>query len=159
LHAEFRCEDLASPTFADGSFDLVIAQDVLEHLLQPIHSMREICRTLKPGGAHLFAVPWYHWKPTKVIARSGLHGVEHLEAPEYHINPVDDKRALVVTEWCKDLCETIARSWGMPTAVHRIHDRRQGIEAEFIEVFVSTKPGEEGRLLDRWDPLASQPSL
>ena len=55
----FRNEDLSRQTFADESFDLVITQDVMEHVLDPEAAFREIARTLRPGGAHVFTTPIY----------------------------------------------------------------------------------------------------
>jgi SAM-dependent methyltransferase len=46
----YRCEDLERQTFADNSFDLVITQDVFEHIVKPDLAIREIARTLRPGG-------------------------------------------------------------------------------------------------------------
>jgi len=43
----------------DESFDLVITQDFFEHVLRPA---KEIARTLKSGGAHIYAVPYDRWK-------------------------------------------------------------------------------------------------
>jgi SAM-dependent methyltransferase len=54
-----RCEDLERQTFADETFDLIITQDVFEHLFEPDVAHREIWRTLKPGGAHCFTTPTY----------------------------------------------------------------------------------------------------
>jgi len=42
-----RCEDLEQQTFDDESFDLVITQDVMEHIFHPDRAYREIWRTLK----------------------------------------------------------------------------------------------------------------
>jgi SAM-dependent methyltransferase len=50
----YRCEDLGRQTFPDGSFDLVISLDVMEHVIDPDAAFREIARTLAPGGAHVF---------------------------------------------------------------------------------------------------------
>lgn len=151
LHHGFRCEDLARQTFPDASFDMVITQDVLEHLLDPCAAFREIARTLKPGGAHLFTVPWYYWQDTRVRARQHNGAVEYVETAEYHGNPVDAQGALVVTEWGRDLCDTIYVSSAMTTTSIRIFDPRLGIEGEFVDVFVSRKTDDCGRvLLDRW---------
>ena len=49
-----RSEDLESLTFADNSFDLVITQDVFEHILHPEKAFAEIARTLECDGAHVF---------------------------------------------------------------------------------------------------------
>jgi SAM-dependent methyltransferase len=136
----FRCENLESQTFSDGSFELVVTQDVFEHVLDPAKGFREVARTLKPGGAHVFTIPWYFWKETLVRAVREADGkVCHLMEPNYHGNPIDPTGSLVVTEWGADFCDFIYRHSGLTTTVIRIFDRHLGIEAKFIEVFISRK--------------------
>jgi 2-polyprenyl-3-methyl-5-hydroxy-6-metoxy-1,4-benzoquinol methylase len=43
----FRCEDIESLSFGNESFDLVITQDVMEHVLNPALAFAEIGRILK----------------------------------------------------------------------------------------------------------------
>jgi 2-polyprenyl-3-methyl-5-hydroxy-6-metoxy-1,4-benzoquinol methylase len=57
---------MMAQTFENESFDLVITSDVFEHLPDVAPAVREILRTLKPGGAHIFTVPWIRWKKTLV---------------------------------------------------------------------------------------------
>src|SRR5262245_46273349 len=59
LHPEhgYRCEDLENLTFPDASFDLVLTQDVFEHILHPDRAIKEIDRVLRPGGAYFMTVP------------------------------------------------------------------------------------------------------
>ena len=135
-----RCENLEKQTFPDASFDMVVTQDVLEHVLDPQRAFAEIARTLQPGGCHVFTVPWYYWKKTLVRAVRDGNEIRHLEAPQYHGNPIDPAGALVVTEWGPDLCDVIYRASGMTTTVIRIMDRHLAIFGEFVEVFVSRKP-------------------
>ena len=45
--------------FKTGSFDLVLALDLLEHLDNDLETLREISRVLKPGGYLLVTVPAY----------------------------------------------------------------------------------------------------
>ena len=66
--------------------------------------------------------------------------IEHLCEPDYHTNPIDPQGSLVVAEWGYDLCDIIYRCSGITTTAVRIRDRSQGIDAEFIEVFMSQKP-------------------
>lgn len=99
MHRGFRCENLEAQTFAHESFDLVITQDVLEHILHPDRAFSEIARTLKPGGAHLFTVPWYHWQKTETRAVEKDGKINHLLPPIYHGNPIDRAGSLVVTDW------------------------------------------------------------
>jgi SAM-dependent methyltransferase len=51
-----RADALALP-FPDGSFDHVIASEVLEHIPDDARAMREIARVLRPGGTAAVTVP------------------------------------------------------------------------------------------------------
>lgn len=43
--------------FADATFDKIIINAVIEHLVDPIASLQEICRILKPGGVAVIGTP------------------------------------------------------------------------------------------------------
>ncbi len=43
--------------FEDGSFSAVVALHLVEHLSDPVETIRGIARILKPGGIFLFATP------------------------------------------------------------------------------------------------------
>lgn len=43
--------------FADNTFDVVIANQVFEHIADPLPNLKEIHRVLKPGGAFVAAFP------------------------------------------------------------------------------------------------------
>ncbi len=47
--------------FADQSFDLAVSLDVIEHLEDDLGALRELRRTVVPGGALLLTVPAYQW--------------------------------------------------------------------------------------------------
>ena len=86
-----RCESLEQLTFPDGSFDLFVTQDVLEHIFDVDATFREIARVLRPGGAHIFSVPLVNKANPSQPRATRLKGgsiVHHVE-PEYHGNPVD----------------------------------------------------------------------
>lgn len=136
----FRCEDLMAQTFPDACFDLVITSDVFEHIPDVEAASREIIRTLKPGGAHVFTVPWFRAKPTLVraIVREGQ--VVHLAPPDYHGNPIDAQGALVFTEWGREFPFLSAQWTGVPLIIHCIKDRSLGLDGEFLEVFIQQKP-------------------
>ena len=46
--------------FANGSFDTVLATEVLEHVTDLEHTVDEICRVLAPGGAVIVTVPYFY---------------------------------------------------------------------------------------------------
>jgi SAM-dependent methyltransferase len=49
--------DALSLPFADGTFDRVIASEVLEHIPDDTAAMRELARVLRPGGTMAVTVP------------------------------------------------------------------------------------------------------
>lgn len=134
----FRNENLEQQTFADGTFDLVVTLDVMEHVNEPEACFREIWRTLKPGGAYLFAVPTYKQNVASERAARFLAdgAIEHYREPEYHGNPVNPQGSLVTFRYGYDLPELI-RSWApFDTRVYRFHDHRHGVIGEFTEVYL-----------------------
>ena len=61
--------DLSRLPFAPGSWDVISANMVMEHLTDPMAVLREVHRTLAPGGTFVFHTPnFYHWGT--LIARS-----------------------------------------------------------------------------------------
>ena len=70
--------DVGRLPFADGSFDLVTCNMVMEHLDEPAFQLREIRRVLKPGGRLLFHTPNAHGyavvlaRVLPAFARAGL---------------------------------------------------------------------------------------
>ncbi len=57
LGLDVRQGTIFSERLADGSFDVVVASHVLEHLPDPAAAAREISRILKPGGRLYASVP------------------------------------------------------------------------------------------------------
>jgi SAM-dependent methyltransferase len=137
----FRCEDLESLSFADESFDLVITQDVMEHVLNPALAFAQIARTLKTDGAHLFTVPLLNKsRPSQARAKRSEDGSTiYLCSPEYHGNPIDPQGSLVCMDWGYDICDFIFKASGLYTIILYIDDISRGIRAEFIDVLVSRK--------------------
>jgi len=140
--SSYRNENLESQTFESGVFDIVLSQDVMEHVNRPDLSFKEIARTLKSGGLYIFTVPTYKGQIESVrrayILEDGSE--QHLAEPEYHGNPVSDKGALVTFHYGYDLPEKIFEWSGMDTEVIRHHSPQMGIIGEFTEVYVSRVP-------------------
>jgi GT2 family glycosyltransferase/SAM-dependent methyltransferase/glycosyltransferase involved in cell wall biosynthesis len=101
-----RHEDVERLSFADHSFDLVISNDVLEHVVNPAQALREACRILRPGGVLLIAVPFYLDQAQSVRRASLENGelVHHLP-PACHGNPVSDDGSLVFTDFGWDFLD------------------------------------------------------
>lgn len=69
---EGKVADAGVIPYPDASFDLVFADNVMEHLAQPQEVLKEVYRVLKPGGWFLFKTPnATHYMP--MIARVTPH--------------------------------------------------------------------------------------
>lgn len=97
--AGLRSEDATALSFADNSFDIVISQDVLEHIEDTWRAFAEINRVLKPGGKHIFTIPLHEERPTR--PRAGL-------PPVHHGDPLNPEGALVYWDFGFDLPERLA---------------------------------------------------
>ncbi|WP_290628734.1 class I SAM-dependent methyltransferase [Altibacter sp.] len=137
-----RNEDLEQQTFEDERFDLVITSDVMEHIYEPDKAFKEIHRTLKPGGAHIFSVPLINrFKPTQRWATKGAQGEPvFLFEPEWHGNPVDHKGSPVTMHWGYDIVDYIKEHTGAECEIVYYDDLDHGIRAEFREIIVAKKP-------------------
>lgn len=91
-----RNESLLRLTFPADTFDCVLSFDVLEHIPDYPAALRECWRCLKPGGSLLLTVPFdFTQQQTLIRARLLPSGeIEHLEAPEYHGDPVNQAGCL-----------------------------------------------------------------
>ena len=72
--------DLCTLPFREGSFDAAINVVTLEHIHDPAAAIREIARTLRPGGRMLLAVPqdWEVHQAPHDYFRYTRYGVRHL---------------------------------------------------------------------------------
>lgn len=66
-----RCEDARKLTFPGSSFDFVVSECVFEHIPEYRKAFAEVHRVLRPGGAHLFTIPYHPDVPT--TERYALH--------------------------------------------------------------------------------------
>ncbi len=137
----YRSEDLERQTFADESFDLVVTQDVMEHVFDADAAFREIHRTLKPGGAHIFTTPLVKRdQPSQCRATRGSDGsVVHHGPPEFHGNPMSGEGSLVTWDWGFDITQKISAAGAGTAEILGAADERMGIEGELLEVVVQSK--------------------
>lgn len=59
--------DLCDIPFNDHFFDLIITEDVLEHIQNYEQAFAEISRVLKTGGRHIFTIPIKETGPTRAL--------------------------------------------------------------------------------------------
>jgi len=142
IYNGFRNENLEQLTFDDNSIDLHVSQDVFEHIFNPDQAFKEISRTLKPGGAHIFTTPLVNKNsPTQWCARIRPDGtIQHLtNPPEYHGNPISTEGSLVTVHWGYDITNYIHDACGLFTEMVFIDALEFGIRAEYIEVLITRK--------------------
>lgn len=58
---EKKCADVCAIPYADNSFDVVVAFDVMEHVQDDQKMADEIKRVLKAGGSFVLTVPAFNW--------------------------------------------------------------------------------------------------
>jgi SAM-dependent methyltransferase len=62
--AEVKAGDILDMPYADGSFDVVLASEILEHVPQDDRAISELVRILAPGGILAITVP--RWLPERI---------------------------------------------------------------------------------------------
>lgn len=54
----FWCEDICNLSYADEEFDIIVSNDIFEHVYDYERAFSEALRVLRPGGKLIFTVPF-----------------------------------------------------------------------------------------------------
>ncbi len=118
----FAVDDVYGLSFADASFDVVFAHQVLQHLGDPVSALREMGRVLRPGGllavrdADFEAFVWYPEDDRLTRWLELYHEVTHRNNAE-----ADAGRHLVA--WVRDAgfssVEASSSNWTFHTPAER----------------------------------------
>jgi SAM-dependent methyltransferase len=110
-YAGIRHEDCTCYSFQDMTFDVVVSQDVFEHVPDIDRSLAETFRILRDGGVLLMTVP-FDVNSGKTVQRAMLAEgeVQLLCDPVYHANPVSEKGSLVYYDFGWDLLDRMRRA-------------------------------------------------
>jgi SAM-dependent methyltransferase len=135
-------QDLMALSFDDESIDVVITSDVFEHVADPYRAHRELFRVLRPGGVHVFTIPFlesqYLDERRAYIDDRGE--VVHLADPVYHADPVNPvPGALVFTYFSLEMLVRLAEI-GFATEMYWLHIPGAGILGQEATVFAARKP-------------------
>lgn len=116
-----RHEDVMNLSYPDASFDLIVSNDVMEHIPDPERALRECFRVLKPGGTVLATFP-FHDRHDTTVTRARLLGgrLEHLLPAQYHGNPVSSDGSLVFNDFGWDLLD-VMRAVGFSPAACEVY--------------------------------------
>lgn len=141
---KMKNENLEKQTFEDCCFDLVIHLDVLEHVFSPFDALKEIFRTLKPGGYTIFTVPTEpgRYKSEQVAFIDPLTSdTRVIGKPEYHGNPQRPKEmALVTWRYGYDFPFLIKESTGFELEIRRYESDEFAILGFMTEVYICRRP-------------------
>ena len=128
LHPNFRIWDACEGAPPFVNIDVLIAQDVLEHVIDIDRAISSCAKSLSRNGVLIFTTP-VDRKLKKSIVRASLIGnvVVHLETPMFHGDPVLKEGALVCYDFGCDLNEIFNRN-NLDLTVHQV---------DSVEVFVA----------------------
>ncbi len=127
-HGTLRVSELEEAAFPDGHFAMVSMIHSLEHMRDPVATLREIRRVLQPGGLALVEVPNFGAFLRPVFGRSWFpllvpQHLQHFELASLGqaLEQAGFERALVLrAAWCPaeltmSLGPILGRGLGMPT--------------------------------------------
>jgi SAM-dependent methyltransferase len=133
-YSEYPDEDIQALSYANGSFDLVLTSDTLEHVPDYRAALRESRRVLRRGGRHIFTVPL---RPDLAATRNreGMTPIHHGEAPgplALLRRPGEDMRALHDFAW--DFKDSVIDA-GFQLELHG-----EGVESVFCATALGPSP-------------------
>ena len=101
-----RHEDALNMSFADASFDIIVSNDVFEHVADIDKALSEAHRVLRPGGIALISVPYHSTHDTTVVRSRLVNGqYVHMLPDMYH-----GKGWLVVYDFGKDFFDIVKKA-------------------------------------------------
>lgn len=125
-----RHENIEDLSFRDEEFELIISNDVFEHVPNADIAFNECSRILKTGGQMLATIPFYD-DQDQSVKRATLENnyIKHILEPQYHGNPLSSEGSLVFNDFGWDILTTI---------------RKNGFANSYIDIFLSKKYGHIG---------------
>lgn len=146
----FDCEAVAgefsAAAFPDHQFDLIIARDILEHVRDPVQTLRDAHSLLKPGGLLFFITPNGRedfWQCSQRFKHRGASTLAWQNHFHFYL-PETLHRMLEVTGFR----EEVAFKWNLTLAAKGIgHQEMPGLAVETIpdlnEGAPATSPAEK----------------
>jgi SAM-dependent methyltransferase len=132
-------QNLAQTSFEDNTFDIIITQDVMEHVFEIEKVFKEIARILKINGSHIFTTPLVNKnKPTVIRASLENGNINYIHPKVYHGNPIDNQGSLVTYDFGYDIARFIPDNCHL--SIYSLENSYLGLEkTEYNEVCVLTK--------------------
>ena len=123
-------QDLCSLTYPDEIFDLVICNELFEHVQDLDQALKELARVLKKGGHVVATCPLAFGQVDEIVKvrRSPSGRMQHLMKAEFHGDPVrPDEGALVyrIPGW--DVLSRIRNAGFTDAKIHHIASWKHGV--------------------------------
>ena len=124
-------QNLCALTYASQSFDLVICNDVFEHVYDLPRAIEEVQRVLKPGGRLLATFPMAFGQQESII-KAEYQGPRQAQLfrgePEYHGDPIRPSRGSLVYQipgW--EILELASSCGFAAVEIHLISSWKHGV--------------------------------
>jgi SAM-dependent methyltransferase len=125
-----RHEDVEMLSFPADSLDLIVSNDVFEHVPNPAKAFAECARALKNTGVMLASIPFHSGSDKSVVRAKIVNGqLENIMQPSYHGNPVSPEGSIVFTDF----------GWEVLSEM-----RNAGFSSVCVEVYASAENGHLG---------------
>lgn len=107
LRQQYAHQDLCDLTFGDACFDLLVCNDLFEHLYNLPAALAEIARVLVPGGYLVSTFPFIYSGVSTIVKARHRPGAtpgfaaeaELLTEPEFHGNPTAPEQGSLVYQY------------------------------------------------------------
>lgn len=133
-----RHEDIEALSFADQTFDLIVSNDVFEHVPSVDKGFEECARVLRSGGTMLMTIPFclYSNRDSSTLRAHLVAGeIEHLQEAQYHSNPVSAAGSLVFTDFGWDVIERLKKSGFSDAVAEWYADPNQALLGDGLLIF------------------------
>lgn len=132
-------QDILHPSFEPESFDLIVHNEVLEHVADYQRAISECSRLLVTGGQMVFTTPFF-FRVEKTVQRTAIvdSEVKYLLPAVYHGNPISNKGSLVFFDFGWDILEAIEGA-GLSPKLKMYYDPLYGHKGYGMFIFVSEK--------------------
>ncbi|MEB3352748.1 MAG: class I SAM-dependent methyltransferase [Cyanobacteriota bacterium] len=124
-------QDLRALTFPDTSFDLVLCNELFEHVQDLVQAFSEVARVLRPGGRLLATCPLAFGQEdsiVKAVADPNTGDIKFIGEPELHGDPIrPDQGSLVyrIPGW--DVLTQLRQAGFVDARMHLVAGWKHGV--------------------------------
>ena len=106
-----RHESITGLSFPSCSLDVIVHNDVLEHIFDYKKALEELYRVLRKGGSLIFTCPFFFMLDRELQKARILDdgSIEFLMEPEYHGDPINPQGALTFYHYGWGLLDDLTR--------------------------------------------------